>query len=85
MREYTEIDAGHTLINMAVEEGRQGPIVTAFVQGLSVRSNSLTLPRVITLFTETVLTACDFPDGPEGEANEARTDGEIRAFINRVA
>jgi hypothetical protein len=82
-RIYTEIDAGHTLINMAVEEGRNGPIITAFVNGLSVRSSSLVLPRVVTLFTDAVLAACDFPDeeGAIAEAYEAGTERAIRDFI----
>ena len=79
-RKYTEIDAGHTLINMAVEQGRNGIIITAFINGLSVRSNLLNLPRVVALFIECVLAACDFPDG--ADEREADTYQELKQFID---
>lgn len=78
-RKYTEIDAGHTLINMAVEQGRNGIIITAFINGLSVRSNLLNLPRVVALFIECVLAACDFPEGTD--VQEAATYTALQQFV----
>lgn len=78
-RKYTEIDAGHTLINMAVEQGRHGIIITAFINGLSVRGNLLNLPRVVALFIECVLAACDFPDGADEQ--EANTYTALQQFV----
>ena len=49
---YTQLDAGHTIINVCCEDGRHGLTVTAYINGLSVKSPALKLARVVRVFID---------------------------------
>jgi hypothetical protein len=76
-----DIDTGHTLINLNVEHGRYGTIITAFVNGMSVRSGSLHLPRIAERFVDCVITACDFGITDADNRDSLRTEDDLMAFI----
>ena len=83
--QYKEFDAGHTLVNVSRVEGPQGAILTAFVNGLSIRAaGSLALPRVAALFCECVITACNYEDTPEADAAAEALDMELRNHIDLI-
>lgn len=67
-RVYHDIDAGHTLVSVSVEQGKHGKILTTFVNSLSVRSSSLEIQRIREGYVITVITACRFPDGADTSA-----------------
>lgn len=67
-RVYHDIDAGHTLVSVSVEQGKHGKIITAFVNSLSVRSSSLELQRIMDGYVHTVVAACRFPEGADTSA-----------------
>lgn len=67
-RVYHDIDAGHTLVSVSVEQGKHGKILTTFVNSLSVRSSSLEIQRIREGYVTTVITACRFPDGTDTSA-----------------
>lgn len=67
-RVYHDIDAGHTLVSVSVEQGKHGKILTTFVNSLSVRSSSLEIQRIREGYVITVIAACRFPDGADTSA-----------------
>ena len=79
-----QIDAGNSVIDMTYDRtNRSGIIVTAYVNGLSVRTNYIKLDRIVQSFIDSVLAACDVnPDSDK--ANRARITLEIRQFIDSV-
>ena len=81
---YKTIDARFTLINMTICESQDGVIITAYVNGMSVRSGSLFLPRVADVFIDTVVVACDFPDDEAYDEDIARLERDIACFIDGV-
>lgn len=64
-RVYHDIDAGHALVSVSVEQGKHGKIITTFVNSLSVRSSSLEIQRIRDGYILTVITACRFPEGAD--------------------
>ena len=80
-KDKIDIDTGHTLINLNVENGRYGTIITAFVNGMSVRSGSLHLPRIAERFVDCVITACDFGITDADNRDSLSTEDELMAFI----
>lgn len=61
-RNYRDIDLGHAILSLCHEPGRNGPIITAFANNLSVRSATLIIPRVQKSFCSTVETMVGFPE-----------------------
>lgn len=84
MKDKIDIDTGHTLINLQVDSGRNGPIFTAFVNGMSVRSGSLHLRRITERFVDCVITACDFSDTDADDRDANRTSSEMEDFITQA-
>lgn len=78
----TEIDTGHTIINMTRDFYKNKIQVTAFVNGLSLRSSSLHVGRIRDLLVDSILTACDFPDGSDVE--ESQTYEAIDGYIQQA-
>jgi hypothetical protein len=78
----TQIDAGHTIISLESSSSRTGPIITAYVNGMSIRSSSLRFARMANAFIECVLSACAFPEDGFSEAHEDRVADEIGVFID---
>jgi hypothetical protein len=78
----TQIDAGHTIISLESAPSRTGPIITAYVNGMSIRSSSLRFARMANAFIECVLSACAFPEDGFSEAHEDRVADEIGVFID---
>lgn len=72
-----QIDTGCDILTVESYNTRGTTIVTAYVNGISIRSGSLHLDRVANSFTDTVLTACEVND------NKAlsRIANEIEAFL----
>lgn len=79
-----QLDAGHTIINIQSENNKYGLTVTAYVNGLSVKSPSLKLARVVRVFVDVVLTACDFPNDGYSEAHATRLGKEIEQYIDKA-
>ena len=79
---YTQFDAGHTVINACVEDGVHGLTVTAFINGLSVKSPALRLDRIVRVFIDTVIAACDFPDNEFSDSNINRLSDELECYID---
>jgi hypothetical protein len=78
----TQFDAGHTIVNISSEDGRYGLTVTAYINGLSVKSPSLRLARVVRVFINTIIAACDFPDDGYSPAHAERLRGELEEYID---
>jgi len=76
-RVYHDIDAGHILVSVSVEQGKHGKIITAFVNSLSVRSSSLDIQRIMDGYVLTVTAACRFPEGFDTSA----FDADLRKMI----
>jgi len=79
---YTQLDAGHTIINVCCEEGRHGMTVTAYINGLSVKSPALKLARVVRVFIDTVIAACDFPNDGYSDGHMTRLGDELECYID---
>jgi hypothetical protein len=79
---YTQLDAGHTVVNVCCEGGRHGLHFTAYINGLSVKSQSLKLARVVRVFIDTVIAACDFPQDSHSDAHIDRLSDELEVFID---
>jgi len=75
-----QIDAGNTVIDMDYAiTNRNGLVVTAYVNSLSIRTTSITLERIVQVFINSVLAACQ-----SDKANTARVSLEIRQFIDSI-
>jgi hypothetical protein len=64
-RAYHDIDTGHTIVSVSVEQGRHAKIITTFVNSLSVRSSALDLQRIRDGYIATVVAASRFPEGAD--------------------
>jgi hypothetical protein len=78
----SQFDAGHTIVNISSEEGRYGLTVTAYINGLSVKSPALRLARVVRVFIETVIAACDFPNDGFSDSHAERLKNELEEYID---
>jgi hypothetical protein len=58
-KDYAEFYTGTTLINVRVEQARTGPMITAYVNGISLRASSLTLANkpILELFVQSISAA----------------------------
>jgi hypothetical protein len=56
--------------------------VTAYINGLSVKSPALKLARVVRVFVDTVITACDFPNDGFSDSHMARLSDELECYID---
>lgn len=73
-----QIDTGRDILTVESYNTRGNTIVTAYVNGISIRCGSLHLDRVAASFVDTVITACQVDD--DKTAN--RIEDEVEAFIN---
>lgn len=73
-----QIDTGRDILTVESYNTRGTTIVTAYVNGISVRCGSLHLDRVATAFVDTVITACQVDNDKAADLIE----GEVEAFIN---
>lgn len=73
-----QIDTGCDILTLESYNARGTAIVTAYVNGISIRSGSLHLERVAGSFCDTVLTACQIEDSK----TNSKVANEIEAFIN---
>ena len=82
----TEIDTGHTVLNIThVDNARtNGPIFTVYVNRMSVRSGSLHMPRIMEAFLRSVIAACDFPVGIECSADMNDVCSQIEIYVQEV-
>jgi hypothetical protein len=78
----TQFDAGHTVVNMYAENGKHGLTCTAYINGLSIKSPSLKLARIVRVFIDTVIAACDFPEDGYSDSHIERLSGELEVFID---
>lgn len=76
-----QIDTGHNILTLESYVTNRTLVVTAYVNGLSIRCNSLHLGRIADAFIDTVLTACAIDD----DTDEQRVTVEITDFINNSA
>ena len=75
-----QIDTGCDILTVESYNTRGTTIVTAYVNGISIRCGSLHLERVAGSFTDTVLTACQVDDSK----TLSRIANEIEAFITEA-
>jgi len=80
----TQFDAGHTVVNMYAENTKHGLTCTAYINGLSVKSPSLKLARIVRVFIDTVIAACDFPEDAYSDSHIERLSRELEAYIDGV-
>lgn len=73
-----QIDTGRDILTVESYTTRGTTIVTAYVNGISIRCGSLHLDRVVGSFIDTVVTACQVDDSKI----LSRITNEIEAFIN---
>jgi hypothetical protein len=66
----TDYDINGTLLTLDTAHGKRGPIVTAYVNGMSLRCNTLHLERIRDIFIDTVVFACDTDEADEAPARE---------------
>ena len=75
-----QIDTGRDILTVESYTTRGTTIVTAYVNGISIRCGSLHLERVAGSFADTVLTACQVDDSK----TLSRITNEIEAFITEA-
>lgn len=81
-RQRTEIDTGCTILTVDVTDSPKGPLVTAYVNGVSVRCGSLHLERIFDRFIDCTMRAADLTEGND-EYLSVRDDLEL--FVEEVA
>ena len=79
---YTQLDAGHMIINICAEEGKHGLTFTAYINGLSVKSPALRLARMVRVFIETVIAACDYPDDELSDTHAEKLSEDLASYID---
>jgi hypothetical protein len=72
-----QIDTGRDILTVESYTTRGTTIVTAYVNGISIRCGSLHLDRVAASFVDTVITACQVDDDKAANCIE----DELEAFI----
>lgn len=80
----TDIDTGHTLLTLTIEDSRRGLLITAYVNNISIRSSAIRFARVTDTFVKATLCACAFPCDGFSEPHRARVSDEICEFIDDV-
>lgn len=75
-----QIDTGRDILTIESYTTRGTTIVTAYVNGISIRCGSLHLDRVAGSFTDTILTACQVDDSK----TLSHIANEIEAFITET-
>jgi hypothetical protein len=73
-----QIDTGRDILTVESYTTRGTTIVTAYVNGISIRCGSLHLDRVAASFVDTVITACQVDNDKSANCIE----DEVEAFIN---
>lgn len=58
MKDKVQIDTGRDILTLEANVTLNAKIVTAYVNGISIRSGSLQLSRVADAFADTVVAAC---------------------------
>lgn len=58
MKDKVQIDTGRDILTLETNVTLNAKIVTAYVNGISIRSGSLQLARVADAFADTVVAAC---------------------------
>jgi hypothetical protein len=58
MKDKVQIDTGRDILTLEANVTLNAKIVTAYVNGISIRSGSLQLARVADAFADTVVAAC---------------------------
>jgi len=66
----TDYDINGTLLTLDTAHGKRGPIVTAYVNGLSIRCNTLHLERIRDGFIDTVVFACNIDEQDDPPTRE---------------
>mgnify|MGYP000132498660 CR=1 FL=1 len=72
-----QIDTGRDILTVESYTTRGTTIVTAYVNGISIRCGSLHLDRVAASFVDTVITACQVDNDKSANCIE----DELEAFI----
>lgn len=75
-----QIDTGRDILTVESYIARGTTIVTAYVNGISIRCGSLHLDRVATSFVDTVITACQV----DSDKTANRIEDEVEAFITEA-
>jgi len=76
-----QIDTGRDILTVESYNTRGTTIVTAYVNGISIRCGSLHLDRVAASFVETVLTACQVDEGKSRDKMIDCIEDELESFL----
>jgi hypothetical protein len=74
-----QIDVGRGILTIESCAGRDSTIVTAYINGISLRCGSLHLDRVRDAFVDSIISACQIDDP---HVMISLIEDEIEAFIN---
>lgn len=77
-----DIDTGHTLLTLTMEDSKRGLLITAYVNNISVRSSAIQFARVADTFVKATMCACAFPCDRFSEPDRVRVSDEICEFID---
>jgi hypothetical protein len=80
MKDKVQIDTGRDILTVESYNTRGTTIVTAYVNGISIRCGSLHLDRVAASFVDTVITACQVDNDKTANCIE----DELEAFITEA-
>jgi hypothetical protein len=81
-KQRIEIDTGCTILTVDVTDSPKGPLVTAYVNGVSVRCGSLHLERIFDRFIDCTMRAADLTEHDEGYRS---VQDELELFVQEVA
>jgi hypothetical protein len=76
-----QIDVGRGILTVESCAGRDSTIVTAYINGISLRCGSLHLDRVRDAFVDSIISAC-LTDEDDPHVTISLIEDEIEAFIN---
>lgn len=76
-----QIDVGRGILTVESYDARGTNIVTAYVDGISIRCGSTHLSRVAEAFVDTVLTACQIDEGASFDETVDYVEQELFKFI----
>ena len=76
-----QIDTGRDILTIESYTARDTTIVTAYINGISIRSGSLHLDRVASSFIDTVITACQVDEGKSHDKTVNCIEDQLEAFL----
>ena len=76
-----QIDVGSGILTIESYKPRDTTIVTAYINGISIRCGTLHLDRIASAFVDSVISACRI-DEDDPHVTVSFIEDEIEAFLN---